>query len=269
MSTTVSLNKGQYVGNLTSLRCGNGIIASAAVAYVGEKGMDVAHRHENPFICLALEGGSIEKISRRSEERVAGDTTFCGAGEIHQVFIRTYSSKTVAFELENSFLLENEISESDIRSAVGQHPGAVKHKILRMYKELLTNDDFTDSSIQMILLSLIEDARKTSRQKKPLWVTRLYDLLNDRWNEQITLQELASALNVHPITVSKYFAKYFSCTLGEYMRRLKIGKSISLIKNSQLSLTETAFYCGFADQSHFTRNFKDLTGFLPKDFKKL
>ncbi|MEW6737177.1 MAG: helix-turn-helix domain-containing protein [Acidobacteriota bacterium] len=42
-----------------------------------------------------------------------------------------------------------------------------------------------------------------------------------------------------------------------------------MIKNSQMSLTEIALHCGFADQSHFTRNFKEITGFLPKEFRKI
>lgn len=230
--------------------------------------MDVAHYHENPMICSALEGASLERINRRTRERLAGDTTVCGAGELHQVFIKTARSKTVAFELEGNFLAENNITEGDLHSAVEKNP-AVMYKILRMYKEMSINDVYTDASIQITLLSLIKDWQRLNHQKKPAWVNELYELLNDRWNERIILQDLSSAINVHPVTISKYFTRYFSCTLGEYMRRLKISKSISLIKTSRQSLTEIAFYCGFADQSHFTRNFKELTGFLPRDFRNL
>jgi AraC family transcriptional regulator len=82
------------------------------------------------------------------------------------------------------------------------------------------------------------------------------------------LQEIALIIGVHPVTISKFFRKYFSCTLGEYQRKIKIEKSIQLIKESKLSLTEIAFLCGFTDQSHFTRNFKNMTGFLPKKFQQ-
>jgi AraC family transcriptional regulator len=268
MSNARWLKKGQYIGNVTSLRCGNGVIASAATAYNWEEQMAAPHYHENPIICTALEGHSIERINRRVHDRLAGDTKFCGGGELHQVLIKTFRSKTVAFEFESSFLMENDISESDLHATAENNPD-VRHKILRMYKELLRGDIYTDSSIRMMLLSLVKDTEKSNNQKRPKWTTDLFELLNDRWNEQIALHDLSAAIHVHPVTISKYFTRYFSCTFGEYMRKLKINKSISLIKNSHLSLTEIALLCGFADQSHFTRNFKELTGFLPKDFKKL
>ncbi len=63
---------------------------------------------------------------------------------------------------------------------------------------------------------------------------------------------MATIIGVHPVTISKYFPRYFSCTLGEYMRKLKIEKSLSLIKSPGNSLTNVAYACGFFDQSHFT-----------------
>jgi AraC family transcriptional regulator len=80
---------------------------------------------------------------------------------------------------------------------------------------------------------------------------------------------LSRATEKHSITISKHFRKYFSCTLGKYLRKLKVEKSIPLIKNSPMSLTEIALHCGFAEQSHFTRSFKQMTSFLPKDFRNI
>ena len=53
------------------------------------------------------------------------------------------------------------------------------------------------------------------------------------------------------------------------MRRIKIERSLALIESNQTNLTEIGFQCGFADQSHFIRTFKNQTGFSPKQFQKL
>ncbi|RDC58741.1 helix-turn-helix transcriptional regulator [Adhaeribacter pallidiroseus] len=95
------------------------------------------------------------------------------------------------------------------------------------------------------------------------------EILQDKWNEPVTLPELASLTQVHPVTISKHFTRYFACTLGEYRRKLKVNKSLALLRNPHLSLTDVALECGFADQSHFIRIFKEMTGWLPKHFKKL
>ena len=95
------------------------------------------------------------------------------------------------------------------------------------------------------------------------------EVIHDRWDEKLTLKELSAAAGVHPVTISKNFPKHFSCSLGEYMRRVKVEKSVRLIRQKHATLTEIALRCGFADQSHFIRTFKAATGFLPKEFRKL
>ena len=141
--------------------------------------------------------------------------------------------------------------------------------MLKMYKELLANDNFSETSIQILLLSLVNDSTKLANQKKPKWALSVFEILNDKWNEKLTLNEIINLTQVHPVTISKHFTKHFACTLGEYMRKLKISKSIGLIRNKNCSLTDIAFECGFADQSHFIRTFKDITGWLPKTFQKV
>jgi AraC family transcriptional regulator len=268
MTNLLSLGKGQYLGNITNIHHTEGIIVSAATADPSELNNDAPHCHENPIISFILEGDSIEKIDRHTGERSAGDLKFYRAGDLHQVRIKRFPSRNINFELEDYFLTQYELSEDTLALTIGKNLNA-KPVFLRMYNELLADDVFTGTSLQMLLLGLASDTEQSSKQKRPRWITALYKLLDDRWNEQITLQELSQAIDVHPVTISKYFTRYSSCTLGEYVRKLRIDRSLSLIKNSKLSLTEIASQCGFADQSHFTRNFKKLTGLLPKHFKKL
>lgn len=124
---------------------------------------------------------------------------------------------------------------------------------------------FVHSLVLALLRSPLEE--KTSG-KIPPWINLLWEVINDRWNETLSLAELSALVHVHPVTISKSFPKYFSCTLGEYARKAKIEKAIALIGQSRNSLADVAYQCGFADQSHFIRAFKAATGFLPGEFKK-
>lgn len=268
MSKILSLGKTQYLGETTDLRFADGIVFSTVSAAALVEGYDAAHFHENPIVSFILEGDSFERINRETNRRSAGDIRFYCAGDLHQVDIKNFPSRNINFELESDFLTQNELSEERINFSVRRNPFA-KHLFLKIYKELLKNDDFSISSMQILLFDLLAESETKFVKNKPRWINLLDELLNDRWNEQLSLPDLSSAVNVHPVTISKYFTKYFACTYGEYMRRLRINKSLQMIKNSHLSLTEIAFFCGFSDHSHFTRNFKDVTGFLPKDFKKL
>ena len=255
-----------FSGEITINRSFNGLTVGTTFYQQGTIN-DAIHSHDAPTICFLLAGGGVEKRNRNSYERLACDIKFYHGAELHQSIIKVFPSKCLNLELNNQFLNRYEISENTVKTAVGKHLD-VKFSMLKAYNELLVNDNFTDTSIEILLLGLLDGAASGSR-KKPDWIKTLHELLNDRWADQPSLEELSLAVKVHPTTISKYFTRYFSCTLGEYMRKLKINKSIFLIRNSKLSLTEIACLCGFADQSHFIRNFKNLTGFLPKDFRRL
>lgn len=262
-----SLNTGKYSGKIAkSINVDGNIITNTH--YSKKDSNSDWHYHKNPHISLVIQGRDSESRRNSSYKRKVGSIFFYHAGEEHRTVSGQTASKNFNIEFGKSFLDKFEFSESLIDKAVIENLD-VKFLLLKMQQELLLNDGNSSATIQMLLLELVGHSKSIYNGSIPNWVLVLSDLLNDRWNEQLTLNELALATDVHPTTISKHFRKYFNCTLGEYLRKLKINKSISLINNSALTLTDIAFHCGFADQSHFTRTFKNIVGFLPKDFRKI
>lgn len=260
------LHKGQYSGHITGLKTTDGLLVGIT-SYSREGCNPHFHCHENPHLILLLNGGNVYNSHRHSHEKTAGDMLFYHSGEVHQTLPGTVSSKCINLEVEQDFLLRHGLSEEHLRQAAFAGPDA-RFLVLKMYKELLVNDSLTHSSLQMLFLGLLaQSAKETS--KTPAWFPKLLELLRDQWNSTPTLESLSQSLQVHPVTISKYFTKYAGCTLGEYLRKIKIERSIPLVRNPDRSLTDVALECGFADQSHFIRNFKAYTGLLPKEFQRL
>ena len=140
-----------------------------------------------------------------------------------------------------------------------------KSILINLHKELLTKNQETSSNIKSLVLELISFAEKQTAT--PHWIHALKHLLHDSWRDSLDLETMGRILDVHPVTISKNFKKYFGCTLGEYRRKLRVEKSIALIKENKMTLSEIAHYCCFSDQSHFTRDFKKCLGYLPSEFK--
>ena len=103
----------------------------------------------------------------------------------------------------------------------------------------------------------------------PAWTKKINEILYNSDPEKITLDYLSTELNIHPVHISRDFSKHFNCSLGCYLRKIKVEKALSLLSNKDLSLTSIAFDCGFADQSHFLRCFKNITGFKPSEYRKI
>ena len=262
----LALDKGKYSGKVIDISHADGLIADVTTYFEGDD-TGFEHYHENSHISFILQGGNLEKRQTGEFERFAGQIMFFHSGEAHQSITKIFPAKNINLELDADFLKNNSIAESDINAAIFNNPNA-KFTMLKVFKELMAEDEFSESSIVMLLLNLIHSKIKDA-SKQPVWMKMVSDLLHDRWNETLTLKDLAAAANIHPVTISRYFPKYFGCTLGEYVRKIRIEKSISLIKNSNSTLTEIGFECGFFDQSHFTRNFKTHTGLLPKEFQQM
>lgn len=263
-----ALQKETYLGHTkNSFKTEQGIVV--VETEYQQKVYEGWHSHNNAHITFFLKGGTTEKRKNHSETLGAGSLLFYHSDELHLNQDTLFPSRNINIEIEEHFLNEFALSEAIIEKSI-QNTILTKFLILKIFKETLTADSFSGDSITMLLSQISNTHEHLERfSKGPLWVKNLSELMNDCWNENPNLQDLAKVLHIHPITISKHFPKYFGCTLGEYMRRIKINRSLSLIQSSHNTLTEISLECGFSDQSHFIRTFKSQTGFLPKQFQKL
>jgi AraC family transcriptional regulator len=259
------LNKGEYTGEIVQRREIDGSTITNTL-YSEKESTSDWHYHENLHISFVFQGGKAETKNKSLYTAKDGSIFFYHAEEMHRWISNRPSSKSANIEISNSFLKQYDLNAFDIQNAIASNISA-KTLILKMQNELLFEDQNSLSSLQTLLLDLV-GTQAEGIQSHPKWVSTLRQLLHDQWNEVQSLTEISLIVGAHPVTISKNFRKYFGCTLGEYQRKLKIEKSIALIKDPDLSLSEVAFQCGFADQSHFIRNFKTLTGFLPKEYRK-
>jgi len=130
-----------------------------------------------------------------------------------------------------------------------------------------------NSPFENLLHEVYDKFLKTARNKNktPGWVKELKAMIQDQVDTQFTfdLKKISGDLNLNASYLSREFSRYFEdLNFGEYIRKVRIEKAISLIENSPHSLTEIAYLTGFSDQSHFTRIFKQQTGKNPSSFRK-
>lgn len=226
------------------------------------------HSHRNPHLSFILKGGNVERRRRTVTDCLPGQLLFYHPGELHQNVNVLYPSKNFNVEMGETFFSKYDLSADDIDASIAASPGA-KFTMLRIYKATLDRGGDAGLEIHSLLLSLLFEGEKEGSKAVPSWAGRVVETVNDRWDENLSLLELSREAGVHPTTISKHFPRYFSCTLGEYVRRLRVEKALVMIKRSNRPLTEVAHRCGFADQSHFTRVFKETTGLLPKSYRNI
>lgn len=151
--------------------------------------------------------------------------------------------------------------------------GLMVYDALYSWAKYLQNEKHTQAPIENLLLDVYKKflKQKSSFRKIPAWANELKEIIQDQidTNLSLSLKEVSQSLNVHPTYLSREFSKYFDdLTFGDYIRKLRIEKSIQLLKESKHSLSEIAYLTGFSDQSHFNRIFKKVTGKNPSEYRK-
>ncbi|MCZ4244780.1 chromate resistance protein ChrB domain-containing protein [Pedobacter punctiformis] len=113
--------------------------------------------------------------------------------------------------------------------------------------------------------------KKADKKKIPNWVKELKEIIQDQVDTQLAfdMKKISNDLELNPSYLSREFSKYFDdLNFGDYIRKIRIEKAITLIQSSNYSLTKIAYLTGFSDQSHFTRIFKLHTGKNPSVYRK-
>jgi len=136
-----------------------------------------------------------------------------------------------------------------------------------LYKQKHTQNEPAEN----LLLQVYNQYLKQQKGKSPAWAKELKELIQDQidTNMTLSLQQASEELEINPSYISREFSKYFdNLSFGEYIRKLRIEKAVSLINTTSTSLTEIAYLTGFSDQSHFNRIFKQHMGCSPSVFRK-
>lgn len=89
----------------------------------------------------------------------------------------------------------------------------------------------------------------------------------DHFKKSITLKELSEHLDVSHYYISRVFNRYVGCGFCEYLNRLRIEYSQCLLVESEMTIMEIAFDCGFDSQRNFNRVFKSLVGLSPSEYR--
>ena len=108
----------------------------------------------------------------------------------------------------------------------------------------------------------IEDNRNIPKLK------RVLKFIRDNHDKQITLENMAKAAGMSP----KYFCYFFKEMTGRtpvsYLKNYRIEKAAQKLLNTDSSVTDIAYSCGFNDLSYFIKTFKDEKGISPTKFRK-
>lgn len=99
-------------------------------------------------------------------------------------------------------------------------------------------------------------------------IQKVMEYVNNNYMNRITLNDVSEHVSFSVSYLSRMFKEEKGISLTSYINEVRIRAAKVLIKQSDISLSQAAYLCGFDDQSYFSKVFKKLTGTTPGKYRE-
>ncbi|SDD07339.1 Helix-turn-helix domain-containing protein [Paenibacillus sp. UNCCL117] len=100
-------------------------------------------------------------------------------------------------------------------------------------------------------------------------ITRVVDILEREYDQDISLNSVAEQLNLNPAYISRLFKQITGQPFVDYLKRIRIEKSKELLIQSDMKINEIGKRVGYSNSYYFIKVFKELMGLTPGEYKKI
>lgn len=118
-----------------------------------------------------------------------------------------------------------------------------------------------------LIQKLCESALTAKASKGKLKTDALIQWMNENYNRDISLEDMAEKIGCSISYTSKLFKKETGRDISTYLSSLRIDHAKELLISTHMSLAEISAAVGFNNQQTLIRNFKNLTGLTPTEFR--
>lgn len=120
----------------------------------------------------------------------------------------------------------------------------------------------------LILTMVVEMKPNKKSLAQQSRTTQIIDYINNNYEHDISLQNLADMLHISEYYLCREFKKNTNRTITDYIKRTRIMNAERFFIETDKNVTEVATMTGFSNLTHFYRVFKDITGYSPSEYRK-
>ena len=186
--------------------------------------------------------------------------------------------ENIGEEASNSIMLRQYILVESLISSVSflEGIGVAKNKVEEILGELMNPVKYSESAdsskayIKNLLRIMIEYRNKLSDMKYNEIIEKAKQYIRDNYqNDDMSLQSVASSVNVSSNHFSAIFRKETGDTFIDYLTAVRMDKAKELLVCSSMKTSEIGFEVGYRDPHYFSYIFKKTMGMSPKEYRRI
>lgn len=229
-----------------------------------------SHAHAEATICFVIEGSFSESSGTSPHDCGPSSLVVKPAGVVHANQYGEKGARCLIVEIETDRLdLLRKATPLQV-GCVYRDAGATAWLAMRLYWELGQGDPASRLAIEGLTLTLLAESwcrPQPSPIDSTACIADAERFLREHFHERLGIGDVARAVGVHPTHLARSFQEHHKCSLGAYLRLIRLNWAARKLVECELSLAEIAIAAGFYDQAHFSNLFKQHTGMTPAVFR--
>lgn len=243
----------------------------------------LAHQHTEVELIRVRSGTSNITVNNQEFSLSEGDLLLCQSGSIH--FSDSLGAKNVLeFMLFNPSLVQSRAAPLQLTT---QHYTAEKlAKCGMLYAteklfseislELNQKNPFYEKVVQNTLKTYLYKLQRyfpvassdamLSVKNSP-FISEALSYMEAHLSDELTLEEVSASVNIESGYFSRVFKKYIGLNFVKYRNLLRIDTAIKMLQETDKSISDIAFDCGFQNIRTFNRVFAQYTQKSPMEFR--
>ena len=158
-----------------------------------------------------------------------------------------------------------------MREARGLH-GQLKRHIYAGGQEdwCLTNKEplFDNAGAVIGLIGISRDLNVSTLPDTDLQgLSKLLSHIRENLDKPLRIEPLAASADLSPYQLDQRIRALFQLSAGQYITKTRIDAACHALTNTATAIADVALDCGYADQSAFTRQFKQSVGITPGAYR--
>ncbi len=266
-------------------------VSSVNVTDVTAPGTYHAHWHNAAEFTVALKDGCVYKINDEVFVLQKGDVLLAWPQQIHETV--SMPKNGAMFIQFSAVIIENNLDLVSLSRFLYN----CKHISAKDYPELTSY--ISDSIFEIKKIHSSSDSLAETRCKLCIYnilikisehvLAHINYNLNDEsatdagWNyiqaactyiiensaDDISQKDVADHVGLSTFYLSKLFKRYMNMSFPAYLSNIRVQAAAKLLMDKSISITDCAFLAGFQSTTAFNKAFHEITGYSPRDYRKL
>ena len=149
----------------------------------------------------------------------------------------------------------------------------VESKCSELYRLYCDNSRFTRLRLNARLTEFIVDTAEyiglSKQNPSRLAAKSIVSYIDEHYRDRLTCRSVAQVFSYHPNYVNRIVRELTGLSLHEYIVAVKIRHANRLLLETDMTITDIAYYLAFHDSSSFSSVYRAHTGMKPSERRKL